>query len=419
MSSLVIEGGYPLCGVVEVQGAKNSILPILAATLLTDGDCIIENCPDISDKETAIEILSAIGAQTIAHDKYLLINTKYAEGYVIPDALMRKMRSSIIFLGAMLSKRGRARVSFPGGCDIGTRPIDLHIAAFKKMGVKISEEYGFLDCECDQLTGAEINLSFPSVGATENIILAAVKAEGTTVICNAAKEPEIVDLQGFINSMGGKIKGAGTATIIIEGVSKLHGTKYSVISDRIVAATYICAIAATRGNALIKNIVPEHLSAVISVLTEAGCVFKPYENMISVECDKIRGIKTDNVVRTMPYPGFPTDIGSPFVALMSIGNGTTVFVETIFENRFKYVGELLRMGAKIRTEGRVAVIDGVERLYGTSVIAHDLRGGAAMVVAGLAAEGETVIKNAEYIERGYERIDENLKDLGARIKLER
>lgn len=418
MSRLIVRGGVPLCGVLSIQGAKNSVLPIMSAALLADGECVIKNCPKISDLKSALEILEALGARTETYADRVVVNAVKADKYVIPDDLMRKMRSSIMFLGAIVSKCGKARVSLPGGCDIGNRPIDLHLSSLEKMNISIEGKNGYLECVTAGIKGAEINLTFPSVGATENIMLAAVKADGKTVIRNAAREPEIVDLQNFLNAMGGNVKGAGTSEIRIKGVKRLHPVTYSIISDRIVAATYLCAVAASRGCALFKNINPEHLSSVISLLRDAGCVIDTYEDSISIDCEQIKKIKRINSVRTMPYPGFPTDAGSPFVSLMCLAKGSTVFVETVFENRFKYIGELMRMGAKIKTEDRVAVIDGVDKLYGTTVKAHDLRGGAALCVAAVAAEGETVIDNAEYIKRGYESIDRDLSLLGANIRYE-
>lgn len=412
MSKIVIEGGYPLCGVIDIQGAKNSILPILAAAFLADGDCIIENCPDISDTHAAIEILRALGSTVTIHGNTVYINSDCACGFEIPDSLMRKMRSSIMFLGAILGKKKRALVSFPGGCELGPRPIDLHISALSKMGVTIREEFGYLDCECKNIKGAVIDLSFPSVGATENIMLAAVKADGVTVINNAAKEPEIEDLQDFLVKMGAKITGAGSGKIVIEGVSKLNGTRHSVIPDRIVTATYLCAVAATGGNALLKKANAAHLGALLSFLRESGCEINIYDDALQVACD---GLKGGHTVRTMPFPGFATDAQAVCMALMCKAKGSTVFIETIFESRFKQVGELLRMGAKITTEGRVAVTEGVKKLYGTTVEAGDLRGGASLVVAGLSADGTTVIDNAEHIYRGYENIEKNLSELGAKI----
>lgn len=414
MSRFKIEGGYPLCGVLEVQGAKNSILPIMAATLVSDGECVIENCPDISDTHSAIEILVALGARVTKHQNFIVVDASNADKYEIPDNLMRKMRSSIMFLGAILTRNRRALASFPGGCELGQRPIDLHLSSLKKLGVKIEEAHGFIDCVHDGLHGCEISLSFPSVGATENVMLAAVKAEGVTILNNPAKEPEIEDLQNFLNKMGAKISGAGSNRIVIQGVKTLKGVTHRGIPDRIAAATYMCAVAATRGNALLKNVIPSHLSAITSLLSDAGCNIRCFDNAISIECDKLNAVKS---IRTMPYPGFPTDIQAPFMALMTLASGSTVFIETIFENRFKHVGELLRMGAKITTEGRVAVVEGVKKLHSASVEATDLRGGAALVVAGLAAEGETIVSDIGHIDRGYERLEHNLTELGAKISV--
>ncbi len=415
MEKIIIDGGYPLCGVADMQGAKNSVLPIMAASLVCDGECIIENCPDISDTEAAIEILRELGAVVTRHSDFITVNPANAIKYEIPDRLMRKMRSSIIFLGAILTRMGRALVSFPGGCELGQRPIDLHLSALAALGVKIGESYGSLDCSVDKMKGCEITLSFPSVGATENIMLAAVKAEGFTVINNPAKEPEIEDLQNFLKKMGAKITGAGTNRIVIEGVKRLNGVRHRVIPDRIAAATYLFAVAATGGNALIRNCCPEHLSTAIGLLRDTGCKVDVLDGAISVECDTVKALR---VVRTMPYPGFPTDMQAPLMALMCLARGNTVFIETIFESRYKHVGELIRMGAKITTEGRVAVVEGVRHLKAASVEATDLRGGAALMIAGLAAEGETVITNLHHIRRGYEFPEKVLASLGGRIRIE-
>ena len=416
MSKIVVEGGYPLCGVINIQGAKNSILPILAAAFLADGDCIIDNCPDISDTHAAIEILRTLGSTVNIHGNTVYINSDFACGFEIPDGLMRKMRSSIMFLGAILGKKKRALVSFPGGCELGPRPIDLHISALSEMGVSVKEAFGYLDCECDCIKGTVIDLAIPSVGATENIMLAAVKADGTTVINNAAKEPEIEDLQDFLVAMGAKVTGAGSGRIVINGVKKLRGVRHSVIPDRIVTATYICAVASTRGNALLKGANASHLGTILSFLRECGCEVNVLDGALQISCDSLHGGQT---VRTMPFPGFATDAQAVCMALMCKAVGSTVFIETIFENRFKQVGELRRMGAKITTEGRVAVVEGVKKLYGTSVEAGDLRGGASLIVAGLSAEGKTVIDNAEHIYRGYENIEKNLLELGAKIFVEK
>lgn len=413
MSQLLIDGGYPLCGVVNIQGAKNSVLPILSAALVSDGECSVTNFPDISDTYVAIDILRALGAKVIKEKDSISVKANNADGYEIPYCLMRKMRSSIMFLGAILTRNKKAVISLPGGCELGQRPIDIHLSSLKKMGVEIKENHGFLECSHNGLHGAEISLSFPSVGATENIMLAAVKAEGVTDIYNAAKEPEIEDLADFLTKMGARISGAGTDHISVSGVSSLSGCVHKVIPDRIVAVTYLCAVAASRGNALLKNICPSHIYAAASLLKEAGCDIKIYGDAVSVSCDKLKAVP---LVRTMPHPGFPTDAQAPFMAMMSIASGNTVFVETIFENRFKHIGELVRMGAKITSEGRVALVEGVKNLHSADVLATDLRGGAGLVVAGLAAEGTTVISAAEHIYRGYENIEFNISELGGKIK---
>lgn len=413
MSQLLIDGGYPLCGVVDIQGAKNSVLPILSAALLSDGECSIMNFPDITDTYVAIDILRALGAKVVKQRDCITVRSDSADGCEIPYGLMRKMRSSIMFLGAILARNKKAVISLPGGCELGQRPIDIHLSSLKKMGVKIEENHGFLECSHSGLKGCEISLSFPSVGATENIMLAAVKADGVTDIYNAAREPEIGDLADFLTKMGAEIIGAGTDHISIRGVSKLSGCVHKVIPDRIVAITYLCAVAATRGNALFKNICPAHIYAATSLLKEAGCKVKVYDDSVSIECDKLKSLP---LIRTMPYPGFPTDAQAPFMALMSVASGNTVFVETIFENRFKHIGELVRMGAKITNEGRVALVEGVKSLHSADVQATDLRGGASLVVAGLAAEGSTIISSAEHIYRGYENFEFNISELGGKIK---
>lgn len=415
MSSLIIRGGNPLCGVVSVHGAKNSVLPIAAGCLLCADACVIDNCPQISDAHSAVTILNDLGCRTIFENNTFRVDSRFADGCEIPDKLMRRMRSSIVFLGAMLARCGYARVSLPGGCDIGLRPVDLHFSSLALMGVEMKENGGYIECSARHLHGADISLPYPSVGATENIMLAAATADGTTTVCNAAREPEIEDLQNFLNACGANISGAGSSMIVIRGVSALHGCVYSVIPDRIVTATYLCAVAATRGNALLTNVCPAHLGAFLDVMRRCGCKIKAYDDTLSVECERLHCPSENRIVRSMPYPGFPTDAGSPYIAAMSVSDSTCLFAETVFENRFKFVPELVRMGAKIRIEGRVAVIDGVKRLFGADVQATDLRGGAALAVAALAAEGQTTIENADYILRGYESLDRDLSDLGAEI----
>ena len=413
MPKFRIEGGNSLCGVIDIQGAKNSILPIMAATLTAEGECVIENCPDISDTHTALEILRSLGALVKHRGNTVWVDCKNVVDYEIPDLLMRKMRSSVIFLGALLSRHGKAVISFPGGCELGPRPIDLHLSALEKMGVIIREEYGCLFCEGKILAGCEIPLAFPSVGATENVMLAAVRAKGVTVITNAAREPEIEDLQNFLNSMGACVSGAGSDTVVVRGVDSLHGCHHKVIPDRIVTATYLCAVAATKGNALLRNTCPRHNAALLSALRQSGCEIEERGDVIRISCDSLSAVRR---IRTMPYPGFPTDAQAPFMGLMCVAKGSTVFVETIFESRYKHIAELQRMGAHITPEGRVAVVEGVKRLKGAPVCATDLRGGAALIVAGLAAEGVTEISDIYHIDRGYQRPEEVLSQLGAQIR---
>ena len=412
MPKLRIEGGNSLCGVIDIQGAKNSILPIMAATLVADGECVIENCPDISDTHTALEILRTLGALVKHRGNRVWVDCRSVVDYEIPDFLMRKMRSSVIFLGALLARHGKAVISFPGGCELGPRPIDLHLSALEKMGVSIREEFGSLFCSSQTLSGCEIPLAFPSVGATENIMLAAVRAKGVTVITNAAREPEIEDLQNFLNEMGADVQGAGSSTVVIRGVDGLKGCCHRVIPDRIVTATYLCAVAATKGNALLRKTCPEHNGALLSLLRQCGCEIEVQGDLLRIACDSLCSARR---VRTMPYPGFPTDAQAPFMGLMCVARGSTVFVETIFENRYKHIAELQRMGANITPEGRVAVVEGVKHLKGAPVQATDLRGGAALMIAALAADGITEISEIHHIDRGYECPEGVLSRLGATI----
>lgn len=410
-----IKGARRLSGEINVHGAKNSSLPILSATILSPGQSIIHRCPKLSDVTIACDILSALGCKVKREGETVLVDSTDILEYAIPERLMCEMRSSIVFLGAMLGRIGRARVNFPGGCEIGQRPIDLHIAALEQMGVIVEEDHGFLDCRVDgKLQGASISLSFPSVGATENILLAACTAEGETVISNAAAEPEIVDLVSYLNACGARIRGAGENTIYIQGVPSLHSAEHEVIPDRIVAASYLCAGAITRGEVLVKNVNTSHLAGILSPLEEAGCRIRLADNSILLKMEKRP--QAFRLIRTMPYPGFPTDAQPIFMALAAIAQGTSVFVENIFENRYKHVGEFIKMGAAINLEGKVAVVDGAKKLHGASVRATDLRGGAAMVIAGLAASGETVISQIEHIQRGYEHIESSFRSLGADIQ---
>ena len=415
MSRLLVTGRQKLSGEVYVQGAKNSALPILAATILTKGENVIHNCPELSDVDASLRILRYLGCNVTRHSSTLLINADNIDKSDIPDELMRKTRSSIVFLGAMLARTGKVRMSFPGGCEIGPRPIDIHIKALKQMGAKISEKHGFLECTTPRgLKGAKLALSFPSVGATEDIMIAACLANGTTTIINAAREPEICDLADYLNSCGAKIYGAGEGVIVIDGVCTLSGASHTIISDRIVAATLMACAAVTGSEITLDGIIQSHLAAIIPVFEEAGCSICCFDGKLKITSpDTLSSMK---IIRTMPYPGFPTDAQAPILAMACIADGTTVFVENIFENRYRHISELIRMGAAIKTEGKVAVVEGVNTLYGATVHSTDLRGAAALVIAGLSAEGVTEIDGIKYLERGYENLEVVLASLGANIR---
>ena len=415
MAAIIINGGKKINGSVKLHGAKNSILPILAATTLISGECIIHNCPDLLDVEAAVKILEHLGANVSRELDTIIVNCSNIDRYDIPDELMREMRSSIVFLGAIAARMGKAVLSSPGGCELGPRPIDLHLSALADLGLSIEEAHGLLNCSCGEgLVGTTVHLSFPSVGATENIILAGVTAKGVTVIHGAAREPEISDLADFLNRAGANIQGAGADTIVIYGMSSLHGTEHTVIPDRIEAATYLAAAAVTGGKVTLINAIPAHLTPVMSVLKSAGCELSVNHREISLIAPvKLKRIP---VIRTMPYPGFPTDAGSPLMAMLTVADGSSMFVENIFENRFRVVDELKRFGAKIYTNARVAVIEGVKALSGATVECTDLRGGAALVIAALAANGVTEINKIHHLDRGYEKLSENLNDLGAIIE---
>lgn len=415
MENIVIHGQKRLNGEIEVHGSKNSALPILAATALVNGVSEIHNCPRLSDVEAAIKILAHLGCRVSRTDHTVTVDASGMNGCEIPDALMREMRSSVVFLGAILGRAKEAKLSTPGGCEIGLRPIDLHLSAMEQLGAMLKEDAGKLQFTApDGLTGARITLTFPSVGATENIIIAAATAKGRTVLTNAAREPEISDLADFLNACGARIHGAGDSTVVIDGVETLHGTSHTVIPDRIAASTYLLAGAVTQGRICVRDIIPAHLGALLPVLKEAGCDLRCSGRWICLSAPpRLHRVK---MTRTMPYPGFPTDVQAPLSAMLTVADGTSVIVENIFESRYKHAGELVRFGAKISVEGRTEVIEGVPYLTGVHTTAPDLRGGFALMIAGLAAHGETVLSGVEHIDRGYEAPEAVLASLGADVK---
>ena len=414
MTSYIIEGGKRLEGTIKISGSKNSSLPIIAATILNAGKSTLYNVPNIQDTQMMFKILESLGAKVEKKNGKIKIDSSKIEHFEIPQDLMHKMRSSVILAGGLIGKYKTATFSYPGGCDIGSRPIDLHLKGFEKLGITVNQSHGNIVCTSEKIKGEKINLDFPSVGATENIILASVLAEGTTIITNAAREPEIIDLQNFLNRMGAKVTGAGTDEVHIEGVKKLKDVSYNIMPDRIETGSFLCWAAATRGNVILENVNANHITPIISKLEEADC-------KIEIEKDKIKLIAPKKLkaidIKTMPYPGFPTDMQSVFASMLTTAKGTSIIIENIFENRFKYTQELNKMGSKITIEGKSAIIRGVRKLYGTNVKAPDLRGGAALVLAGLIAKGKTQIDNIEYILRGYENLDKKLIELGASIKL--
>ena len=413
MSQILVRGGRPLQGELTIQGAKNSVLPILAATLLTAGQVEVRNCPRLRDVDASVRILRALGCEARWEGASLLVDTAGLNGCAISDILMREMRSSAIFLGAILARCGQAEMSYPGGCELGPRPIDLHLTGLRELGAEIDDSGGLLHCRAARLRGRELVLSLPSVGATENLMLAACGAEGVTTICNAAREPEIEDLQNFLNACGGKVSGGGSSTVTVEGGRQFHGCSYTVMPDRIAAATYLCAVASAGGEGFLRGAREQHLSTVTAVLREAGCDIRGVETGIACACrGRPRAVRP---VRTAPYPGFPTDAQAVLMAALLRSRGTTVFEENIFENRYRHVDELTRMGADIRVAGRVAVVTGAETLHGAAVRCTDLRGGAALCVAALAAEGKTHISGTDHIDRGYQDIVGDLRALGADI----
>ncbi len=414
MYKIEIAGGVPLAGSTRVQGAKNSVLPILAATVLGEGTSIIHGCPNLNDVDCALEILESAGCKCKREQDTILVDATQVGCSRIPDALMHKMRSSITFLGAMTARCGMAEMSFPGGCELGPRPIDLHIKALRKLGIGVSKRCGHVRARLEGYRGGNIHLDFPSVGATENVMMAAALARGETVLTNAAKEPEICDLQDFLNKMGANIRGAGTDEIVITGVKKLQGAEHRIIPDRIVTATYLCAGAMTGGQITLLGTEPAHVGAVLDVLRDTGAFVEARGDEIHFRAPK--RLSAINFLKTMPYPGFPTDAQALVTAMLTVAEGTSMVEETIFENRFKHCDALLRMGADITTRGSIAVIRGVPCLTGAEVEAMELRGGAALVIAGLSARGITTVSGTQHIDRGYDTFLSDMEALGANIK---
>lgn len=411
----VIEGGKRLEGTTYVSGSKNASLPIIAATIINGGINKLYNVPNIHDTQMMFKILEVLGCKIKKNHDKIIIDSRNVNSEEIPENLMRQMRSSVIIAGALLARRKRVKFTYPGGCDIGSRPIDLHLKAFEKLGVKIQEEDGYLECNAEELIANEISLDFPSVGATENIMLASVLANGTTKIQNAAMEPEIIDLQNALNSMGAKISGAGTNTILIKGVEKLKNLSYNIIPDRIEAGTLLCATAITGGKITIQKVIPEHLTTLLDKLEEMGCTIQVFRNEIILEAPKkLKAVD----IKTLPYPGFPTDLQAIIGAVLTVAKGTSIIIENIFENRYRYLNELEKMGAKVTIEGKTAIIKGARKLTKANVKATDLRGGASLIIAALSAKGRTYVENIEYILRGYENLDEKLRNLGAIIDKE-
>lgn len=414
MGKYSIIGGYSLNGELEIQGSKNAVLPVLAATILNKGRTYIHNCPKILDVYNMLKILENIGCKVKWEGDTLIIDSTIITSNEITEKYVQMMRSSIILLGAALGRLKDVNISFPGGCSIGVRPIDLHLKSIKQMNVEIEEEYGYIICKTNEIRGADIHLDYPSVGATENIMLTAVLSKGTTIINNAAKEPEIEELQNFLNVMGARVKGAGTDCIIIQGVEKLNNeVEYKIMPDRIVAGSYMVATAITGGDVLFRNVYKNHIDSIISKVIEMGCKVISYDKDLRVCAPK--RINSIDLIRTQPYPGFPTDMQAQIMSCLSVAKGTSIISETIFESRFKHVPELNKMGADIITEGRTAIIKGVKRLRAAEVFAMDLRGGAALIIAGLNAEGNTIVNNSFHVMRGYESIEKDLSLLGAKV----
>ena len=413
MEQYAIKGGSPLVGEVEIGGAKNAALAILAAAIMTDETVVIENVPDVRDTNVLLQAMESIGVIINKTDRHTVrINASQINDLIIEDDFIKKIRASYYLLGALLGKYKKAEVALPGGCNIGLRPIDQHIKGFRALGASVRIEHGLIITETERLSGNHIYMDVVSVGATMNVMMAAVMAEGQTVVENAAKEPHVVDLANFLNSMGANIKGAGTDVIRIKGVAKLHGTEYGIIPDQIEAGTFMFAAAVTKGDVTVKNVIPKHLESISAKLLEIGCEVEESDDAVRVVASKPLG---HTHVKTLPYPGFPTDMQPQITVTLGLSAGTSIVTESIFENRFKYVDELTRMGANIKVESNTAIIDGVKKYTGASITAPDLRAGAALVIAGLAAEGVTTIDDIKYIERGYEDFHLKLQGLGAQI----
>ena len=409
---IVVKESKPLKGTVRVSGAKNAVLPIIAATLLVDGVSVIKSVPNLRDVNVMSDLLRYLGAKVQYDGETLVVDATEIKETEAPYNLVNKMRASFLVMGSLLARFNTAKISMPGGCAIGTRPIDLHLKGFKAMGAEIISDHGYIEAAAQKLSGSKIYLDFPSVGATENIMMAAVLAEGTTTIENAAEEPEIVDLANFLNKMGAKVRGAGTNTIKITGVEKLEAVEHTVIPDRIEAGTYMVAAAMTKGDIFVDNVIIDHIKPVVAKLIEVGCTVEEHENGVRVI--GAQEIMPTNI-KTLPHPGFPTDMQSQFMAMLCLAKGKSTITETVFENRFMNVPELIRMGANIEINGKSAIVEGRDRLTGSEVMATDLRAGAALVISGLVAEGETIVKNIYHIERGYVDLVGKLSMLGAEI----
>lgn len=411
---IVIDGPAQLNGEITVQGAKNSTLPLLSAALLCKGQTVLRNCPKLSDVDVAVGILEHLGCRCRWQDDALIVDNAVVRGD-IPQHLMRGMRSSIVFLGAMISRWGEATLCFPGGCELGPRPIDLHLSALERLGVEVAESGGCLRCRAPKgVRGTYISLAFPSVGATENVMLAAACSQGTTIIANAAREPEIADLAAYLNRCGARVYGAGESCVIIDGVRELYGTEHRVMPDRIVSATYMAAAAVTGGSVTLRDVDNDAILPMLAPFEESGCQVRRLGGSLRIVAPPVLGAVRH--IRTMPYPGFPTDAQPVVMSMAAVGRGTSIFVENIFENRYKHAFELRRLGADIKVEGKVAIVQGVERLTGAPVRAADLRGGAALAVAGLCAHGRTELTGSAYIRRGYQDLPGDLAALGARIR---